>query len=94
MLPRDLNFAQLHEIIQAAFGWTDSHLHQFIVGGLVVGAPEFDEDGLIDRQILEATEVFLRDLDLYHMPKLKILYEYDFGHQGRAYRPGMTTGTE
>jgi hypothetical protein len=22
------------------------------------------------------------------------IYEYDFGHQGRAYRPGMTTGTE
>ena len=25
-LPRDLNFAQLHEVLQAAFGWTDSHL--------------------------------------------------------------------
>lgn len=79
LLPKDLNFAQLHEIIQAAFGWTDSHLHQFIVGGLVVGAPEFDQDGLMDRQILEATEIFLRDLDLSYMPKLKILYEYDFG---------------
>jgi len=28
-LPRSLNFAQLHEVLQAAFGWTDSHLHQF-----------------------------------------------------------------
>jgi hypothetical protein len=39
LLPREINFAQLHEVIQAAFGWTDSHLHQFVVGGLVVGAP-------------------------------------------------------
>jgi hypothetical protein len=79
LLPRSLNFAQLHEIIQAAFGWTDSHLHQFIVGGLIVGAPEFDEDGDSGRQTFEATEVFLRDLDFMHWPEPKILYEYDFG---------------
>ena len=79
LLPRDLNFAQLHEVIQAAFGWTDSHLHQFIVGGLIVGAPEFDEDGLSDHQTFEATTVYLRDLDFLHWPEPKILYEYDFG---------------
>lgn len=79
LLPKRLNFAQLHEIIQAAFGWTDSHLHHFIVGGLVVGAPEFDQNDFLDRQTFEATEVFLHDLDLYRMPNLKILYEYDFG---------------
>ncbi|MDU6568846.1 MAG: hypothetical protein E6515_14665, partial [Enterococcus faecalis] len=28
-LPITLNLAQLHEVLQAAFGWTDSHLHQF-----------------------------------------------------------------
>jgi hypothetical protein len=79
MLPRELNFAQLHEVIQAAFGWTDSHLHQFVVGGLVVGALEFDEDQLGERKILEATEIALRDLDFYHFPHPRILYEYDFG---------------
>ena len=79
LLPRDLNFAQLHEVIQAAFGWTDSHLHQFVVGGLIVGAPEFDEDGISDRQTFEATRVFLRDLDFMHWPERRILYEYDFG---------------
>lgn len=47
-LPRDLNFAQLHEVLQAAFGWTDSHLHQFILGGLVVGAPEAIEETMTD----------------------------------------------
>ena len=45
-LPSDLNFAQLHEVLQATFGWTDSHLHQFFVGGLTIGAPEAIEDTL------------------------------------------------
>jgi len=75
LLPRDLNFAELHEVIQAAFGWTDSHLHQFVVGGLVIGAPAFDEDRLRGHEVLEATEIFLRDLDLSRLPHQKILYE-------------------
>ena len=79
LLPLDLNFAQLHEVIQAAFGWTDSHLHQFVVGGLIVGAPEFDQDGDSGRQTFEATRIFLRDLDFMRLPDPKILYEYDFG---------------
>ena len=79
LLPKSLYFAQLHEIIQAAFSWTDSHLHQFTVGGLIIGAPELDEDGFQDRRIFEATEIFLSDLELYRLPDPKILYEYDFG---------------
>ena len=79
LLPEDLNFAQLHEVIQAAFGWTDSHLHHFIVGGLVVGAPEFDDDGYNRHQTFNASEVFLRDLLIHDLDAAKILYEYDFG---------------
>jgi hypothetical protein len=37
LVPLALNLAELHEVIQAAFGWTDSHLHQFIIGGLIYG---------------------------------------------------------
>jgi hypothetical protein len=83
LLPEDLNFAQLHEVIQAAFGWTDSHLHHFIVGGLVVGAPEFDEGGLNRHQTLDASKIFLRDLVTADLDKTKILYEYDFGDSWR-----------
>ena len=84
-LPVDLNFAQLHEVLQAAFGWTDSHLHQFNVGGLIIGAPEFDEDGLSEHQTFEATEVRLRDLVFPYDEddSLTILYEYDFGDSWR-----------
>ena len=77
-LPQDLNLAQLHEILQAAFGWTDSHLHQFIIGGLSFGTPELDEGYEGDRTTFEATDVLLRDFDFVHAPP-RFLYEYDFG---------------
>lgn len=79
LLPLALNLAGLHEIIQAAFGWTDSHLHQFIIGGLIYGAPEFDEDGQSTHATFEATDVLLRDFDLFHVRNPEFLYEYDFG---------------
>jgi hypothetical protein len=79
LLPAEMNLAQLHEVIQASFGWTDSHLHQFIIGGLVFGAPEFDEDGVDERTIFEAAEVHLHDFDFDNVPNPQFLYEYDFG---------------
>jgi pRiA4b ORF-3-like protein len=38
-LASDLNLAEVHDILQAAFGWTDSHLHGFAAG------PEFLQRG-------------------------------------------------
>lgn len=78
-LPRSLNLAQLHEVLQAAFGWTDSHLHQFIIGGLVYGAPETDEGGLSGYRTFEASEVRLGDFVFRWGEPLVIEYEYDFG---------------
>jgi hypothetical protein len=80
-LPRALNFAQLHEVLQAAIGWTDSHLHQVVVGGLAVGAPEYLEEDGNGARVIEATEVHLRDLRFPYGPdaRLEILYQYDFG---------------
>ena len=85
-LPMTLNLAQLHEVLQAAFGWTDNHLHQFNIGGLVYGAPEFDEDGLSDSRTFEATEVRMSDFQFPYDPRgssLTILYGYDFGDNWR-----------
>jgi len=77
-LPMNLNLAQLHEVLQAAFGWTDSHLHQFIIGGLAYGAPEFDPGGTGSSRTFEASAVFLSDF-LFRYSPLRFLYEYDFG---------------
>ncbi len=32
--------AKLHHILQVVMGWTDSHLHQFIVDGVYYGIPD------------------------------------------------------
>jgi len=85
-LPMAFNLAQLHEVLQAAFGWTDSHLHQFNIGGLIYGAPELDEDGLLDNRAFEAIKVRMIDLHFPNDPadnRLTILYEYDFGDNWR-----------
>ncbi|KUM25197.1 hypothetical protein AU467_04240 [Mesorhizobium loti] len=85
-LPMALNLAELHEVLQAAFGWTDSHLHQFNIGGIIYGAPEFDEDGLSANSIFEATELRMRDFVFPYEPddrSVTILYEYDFGDNWR-----------
>jgi len=79
LLPPEINLAQLHEVLQAALGWTDSHLHQFIIGGLVYGAPEFDADGLNDHTTFEATSVRLCDFEFFYLPKPSFLYLYDYG---------------
>jgi hypothetical protein len=78
-LPMDLNLAQLHEVLQATFGWTDSHLHQFNIGGLTYGAPEFDEEGSSSRRIFEASAVRLADFSFSYDAPILIFYEYDFG---------------
>ena len=78
-LPLDLNLAQLHEALQATFAWTDSHLHQFDIGGLTYGAPEFDQDGWSDRQIFDASNVRLADFTISYDAPILVFYEYDFG---------------
>lgn len=78
-LPKTLNLAQLHEVLQASFGWTDSHLHQFDIGGLSYGAPEFDEGDWSDRRTFEASDVRLADFSLSVDVPIILFYEYDFG---------------
>jgi hypothetical protein len=38
-VPGDFALAGLHDVLQIAFGWTNSHLHQFHVGEQRYGAP-------------------------------------------------------
>jgi hypothetical protein len=41
----DLTLAQLHRVIQEAFGWEDYHLHEFEIGSTKFGRPHHDEGG-------------------------------------------------
>jgi hypothetical protein len=69
----DTTFAGLHEVIQAAFGWTDTHLHSFEYEGVRIGAPDPDwEDDTEDENEIALAEVLLG-------PKDRVRYTYDFG---------------
>jgi hypothetical protein len=73
LVPADVTLAQLHEILQLAMGWTDSHLHQFVARGVCYGSP--DPDFGIDRK----DERRVRLGNVLSVPKVRMVYEYDFG---------------
>lgn len=45
----DTTIAELHAVLQTAFGWDGEHLHQFVIGGVeygisYLGGPGFRDD--------------------------------------------------
>lgn len=69
-VPATATLPELHQLLQAALGWTDSHLHQFFTAGACYGIP--DDDAWPQDQRDEA-EARLADLGA------AFTYVYDFG---------------
>jgi hypothetical protein len=72
----DLLLHRLHDVIQAAMGWTNSHLHQFVVGRTFYGKPDPEFAGF-GAQVLNE-----RRYTVAHIApaaKKKFIYEYDMG---------------
>ncbi len=72
LIKNDITFKKLHEIIQLSFGWTNSHLYNFDVNGILFSMPdkEFENSDLdVKNKITE----FLIEKGQ------KALYTYDFG---------------
>jgi Plasmid pRiA4b ORF-3-like protein len=68
-----MTLPQLHDTIQVAMGWTDSHLHQFIIGGVEYGLPDPDfADDMRTEQRVKLERVVTSEKD-------RFVYEYDFG---------------
>ena len=68
-----INLYELHEIIQIAMGWTDSHLHQFIIGEECYSLPDPDAmRPLKDENCFRLQQIATQEKD-------KLIYEYDFG---------------
>jgi len=67
-----MTLAQLHEVIQIAMGWTNSHLHEFIVGAHSYSDPEFEIENA-------KSEYRYRLERLAPRVSNTIAYEYDFG---------------
>jgi len=72
MVPGGWSLGALHYVIQVTMGWTNSHLHQFIIGDDYISL--YPEEGVTTR---DATKVALAEIAL--KPKTKFGYEYDFG---------------
>jgi hypothetical protein len=81
IVPLGNTLAQLHHILQAAMGWTDSHLHEFEIGGLRFGDPELLNQDMPDdfQQAFDSSSVRLRDFHFDHAGELSFVYLYDFG---------------
>lgn len=64
---------RLHAILQAAMGWTNSHLHQFVVGGIEYGRPDptFPNDTVPEQRATLAM--------IAPVAGSKFRYDYDFG---------------
>lgn len=78
----DLNLAELHDVLQVAFGWTDSHLHGFVAGPEFYSKEAerylcpFDEEEGEDDGVPEAQ---VRLDEVLAEPGDTLSYAYDYG---------------
>ncbi len=73
-MPSDLTLEGLHDALQGAMGWADSHLHAFLVdGGVEYGPPEPDWGTSAE------DESRVRLARVLRAPKDRLVYQYDFG---------------
>jgi Plasmid pRiA4b ORF-3-like protein len=76
-VPADITLAKLHRIIQVTMGWSNSHMHQFIVGDAYYGVPDSGMDFGMDMEVKSESKVKLDKVAAAE--KSRFVYEYDFG---------------
>lgn len=72
LVPDSISLHQLHTILQIVMGWTNSHLHQFIIDDEYYGDPEDDEHGEMENEKRYRLNRFVE------RKGFKFIYEYDF----------------
>ena len=73
LAPADFSLFKLHQALQLAMGWTDSHLHQFIIDGEFYSIPSREDfEPVLDERRYPLGQIAPRE-------KRKFVYEYDFG---------------
>ncbi|AMV32063.1 Plasmid pRiA4b ORF-3-like protein [Pirellula sp. SH-Sr6A] len=70
---------KLHEHIQTAMGWTNSHLHRFDIEGKRYGDPELLDDGFEDFECVDSTKTNLSRVLPKTGKRFGFKYKYDFG---------------
>lgn len=77
LVPAGLTLAQLHDVLQAAMGWQDCHLHEFSAGHRHFGKPN-PEDRLMGMPPVE-NERTVRLSGVLGRVSAKAIYTYDMG---------------
>lgn len=76
---KDGTLDKLHERLQTAMGWTNSHLHHFRVGERLYGDPLLVGDTFTEMGYADSTAVKLGDIVPKAGTRFAFEYEYDFG---------------
>jgi hypothetical protein len=76
---KDGTLDKLHEHIQTAMGWTNSHLHRFQIGGKEYGDPDLLDDGFDDHEFADSTSTRFSAILPKSGKPFPFEYEYDFG---------------
>lgn len=75
----DCTLDKLHEHIQTAMGWTNSHLHDFEIGGKRYGDPDLIDDGFTDFDCIDSTRTKISKIVPKAGGRFTFTYEYDLG---------------
>lgn len=78
----DVNLGLLHAVIQVAMGWTNSHLHAFIIGDKTYSDVDLT-GGTIFYELANPDEGKATLMEAVPREKTKFIYEYDFGDSWR-----------
>jgi Plasmid pRiA4b ORF-3-like protein len=76
LVPDGINLGTFHDMLQVTMGWSDSHLHSFLIGGRTFGEPDDDFDEDFDEERIDEASVSLHEALAGHQ---RFEYEYDFG---------------
>lgn len=80
---KDCSIDKLHECIQTAMGWTNSHLHRFEIQGIVCGDPELVCDNPESFVGINSRETMVSQIVPQSGARFCFSYEYDFGDRWR-----------
>ncbi len=77
---KDCSLDKLHEHIQTTMGWTNSHLHRFMIDGVLHGDPDLLCEGWEDEvQPVDSLHTKISTIVPENGKQLRFEYEYDFG---------------
>jgi len=76
-VPSNITLLRLHRLLQIVMGWSDYHLHQFLLGEVTYAIPDPEEDDFFDFHPRDERRARLDKV----LPEVgdSMVYEYDFG---------------